>query len=93
MSHDSVHGSLSVILYVKGCEAMGYTISYHTGGDKAHQRHNRRDERTVSKEAHIRPHGDFEVRIDENLQDAYKRLFQAAVDEYNRKQRRSALTV
>ena len=68
---------------------MGYTISYHTGGDKAHQRHNRRDERTVSKEAHIRPHGDFEVWIDENLQDAYKRLFQPAVEDYNRKQRRS----
>lgn len=68
---------------------MGYTISYHTGGDKAHQRHNRRDERTVSKEAHIRPHGDFEVWIDENLQDAYKRLFQTAMEEYNSKQRRS----
>lgn len=89
MSHDSVHGSLSVILYVKGCEAMGYTISYHTGGDKAHQRHNRRDERTVSKEAHIRQNGDFEVWIDENLQDAYKRLFQPAVEDYNKKQRRS----
>ncbi len=68
---------------------MGYTISYHTGEIRRISAITVVMKEPVSKEAHIRQNGDFEVWIDENLQDAYKRLFQPAVEDYNKKQRRS----
>ena len=64
------------------------TISTHNGSTFS-QEHNRRDIAVVSKESHIRPNGEYEVWRDESVRDAYHRLFDQALQEYNDKQTRA----
>lgn len=64
------------------------TISTHNGSDVSRQ-HNIRDERVVSKEKHIDPNGWHEVWLDIPPKDAYKEVFNDAVIEYNKKQKRN----
>ena len=67
---------------------MGVTISTHNGSAVARE-HNIRNPKVVSKEAHIKPNGKFEIWHDEKPRDAYNRLFGQALEEYNNKQKRS----
>lgn len=67
---------------------MGVTISTHNGSAVARE-HNIRNPKVVSKEAHIKPNGKFEIWYDEKPRDAYNRLFGQALKEYNNKQKRS----
>ena len=67
---------------------MGVTISTHNGSAVARE-HNIRNPKVVSKEAHIKPNGKFEIWHDEKPRDAYKRIFGQALEEYNNKQKRS----
>ncbi len=68
---------------------MAYTISIHNQGSAAHRDHNIRNPKIVDKEAHIEKNGIFEIWKDEKPQDAYKRLFDEAVRQYNEKLRES----
>jgi len=63
---------------------MAYTISFHHGSERVVP-HNRRDRQN---EAHIDPNGIHQTWVDENISDAYDRLFGAALGEYNAKQKR-----
>lgn len=63
------------------------TISTHLGS-AAHQAHNNREERVVSKEPHIDRDGIHETWIHEPVRHAYDRLFGQAVKEYNENQSR-----
>lgn len=65
-----------------------YTISTHNGS-KVSQRHNRRDRKITDKEKHINPKGSYEVWKDEDEKEAYHRLFDASLKEYNDKQKRA----
>lgn len=67
-----------------------YTIATHVGTKIARQ-HNIRDKRITDKEAHIDPLGKHEVWFNCNLteQEAYHKLFDSAVEEYNAKQKRN----
>ena len=67
---------------------MGVTISTHNGSAVARE-HNIRNLKVVSKEAHIKLNGKFEIWYDEKPRDAYNRLFGQALEEYNNKQKRS----
>ncbi len=67
---------------------MGVTISTHNGSAVARE-HNIRNPKVVSKEAHIKLNGKFEIWHDEKPRDAYNRLFGQALEEYNNKQKRS----
>ena len=67
---------------------MAYTVSVHNGTKIAIE-HNRRNEKIVSKEPHINPDGEHENWIDENIRQAYKRIFGEAQQEYNERQRRA----
>ena len=64
-----------------------YTISTHNGSTVARD-HKTRNRRITDKEGHIDPNGIYEVWHDERPQDAYSRLFGAAVQRYNAKQKR-----
>lgn len=64
------------------------TITVHNGHE-ARQRHNRRDPAVVRAEDHIRPDGHYEIWYDEDEAKAYHRLFDAAQDEYNARQKRA----
>lgn len=66
---------------------MSYTISTHVG-HKLSAAHNRRDESSVKDREHIDRTKKHEVWKDEKVTDAYKRIFDAAVKEYNSKQKR-----
>lgn len=66
---------------------MGFTIATHNGSVVARE-HNIRNEKVVSKENHIDPHGEHETWVDEKPREAYKRLFGGAVERYNSKQNR-----
>lgn len=66
---------------------MKYTISTHVG-HKLSAAHNRRDESSVKDREHIDRTKKHEVWKDEKVTDAYKRIFGAAVKEYNDKQKR-----
>ena len=66
---------------------MGVTISTHNGTSVSRQ-HNIRNPKVVSKEPHIDPNGLHETWVDEPIQQAYDRLFGAALAEYNAKQTR-----
>lgn len=68
-------------------QTMGVTISTHNGTSVSRQ-HNIRNPKVVSKEPHIDPNGLHETWIDEPIQQAYDRLFGAALAEYNAKQTR-----
>lgn len=63
------------------------TISTHNGST-AHQAHNIRAEKVVSKEEHIDPNGIHETWIHEPVREAYHRLFDESVARYNAKQTR-----
>ena len=69
---------------------MPYTIATHVGTKIARQ-HNIRDKRITDKEAHIDPNGKHEVWFNCNLteKEAYHKLFDSAVDEYNSRQKRN----
>ena len=67
---------------------MAVTISTHNGS-VAHRAHNIRDPRVVAKQEHIDPNGTHEVWRDEPPKQAYHRLFDKAVEEYNSRQTRS----
>lgn len=66
---------------------MGVTIATHNGS-KVCREHNIRNERVVSKEAHIDTNGVHEVWRDEKPREAYERLFGDACKAYNAKQSR-----
>lgn len=63
------------------------TISTHNGS-AAHRDHNVRNEKVVSKEAHIQENGHYEIWKDETPRQAYHKLFDKAVERYNAKQTR-----
>ena len=69
---------------------MPYTIATHVGTKIARQ-HNIRDKRITDKEAHIDPNGKHEVWFGCNLteKEAYHKLFDSAVAEYNSRQKRN----
>ena len=64
---------------------MAYTISTHNGS-KVSRQHNLRNPKVVSKQHHIRRDGVHETWIDKNPRQAYKELFGAAQEAYNKKQ-------
>ena len=64
-----------------------YSLSLHNGSTIARE-HNRRNERVCKKEKHIDLiNGKHENIIDIKIQDAYKELFDEALNEYNEKQK------
>lgn len=68
-------------------EDKNVTISTHNGS--AYRReHNKRNPLVVAKEDHIRLDGTFEIWKDESPQEAYKRIFGKALEEYNSRQKR-----
>lgn len=64
---------------------MTYTNSFHHGTEYV-PGHNRR---TLKNEAHINPEGKFEIWHDEDITQAYDRIFGEALQEYNAKQKRA----
>lgn len=66
---------------------MSYTLSVQNGS-QCNRSHNIRSEKTIMKEPHINPEGQFEIWHDEKEQDAYQRLFGLSVKRYNKKQTR-----
>ncbi|MBQ1658706.1 MAG: plasmid recombination protein [Clostridia bacterium] len=69
---------------------MAIRISTHNGSE-AHRAHNIRKDYVVSKQEHIDAQRSplNEIWADEAPQDAYQRIFGAAVEEYNQKQKRA----
>lgn len=63
------------------------TIATHNGSAVATE-HNRRNRDVTDNEKHIDPNGVFEIWADENPHDAYHRLFDTALKDYNAKQSR-----
>ena len=63
------------------------TITFHLGTTLS-QAHNVRDPKVTAKEPHIDPNGSHETLIHEDVEDAYKRLFDDALQEYNNKQKK-----
>lgn len=63
------------------------TIATHNGSAVS-QGHNRRDPKVTARDGHIDPNGHYEVWRDEPIRDAYHRLFDKAVDDYNSRQTR-----
>ena len=63
------------------------TITFHLGTTLS-QAHNVRDPKVTSKEPHIDPNGQHETLIHEDVESAYKRLFDDALSEYNEKQKK-----
>lgn len=63
------------------------TISVHNG-TSVHRAHNLRCSNVLGSQTHIDPNGIHETWYDESEADAYIRLFQDAVDEYNERQTR-----
>ena len=63
------------------------TITFHLGTTLS-QGHNVRDPKITAKEPHIDPNGSHETLIHEDVEDAYKRLFDDALQEYNNKQKK-----
>lgn len=66
---------------------MNVTIATHNGS-AAHRDHNIRNEKVVSKEAHIQENGHYEIWKDETPRQAYHKLFDKSVERYNAKQTR-----
>jgi len=63
------------------------TITFHLGTTLS-QAHNIRDPKVTAKEPHIDPNGQHETLIHEDVESAYKRLFDEALSEYNEKQKK-----
>ena len=68
--------------------AINCTISTHNGSE-AHRDHNIRNEKVVGKEAHIEKGGRYEIWLDESPRRAYHRIFDEAVEKYNKRQTRA----
>lgn len=69
-----------------------YTLSWHQGGEKnVHQAHNRREPHAVGKDSSIdsRLTPNNIILIDIPIRDAYHKLFDGSVSEYNSKTRAS----
>lgn len=66
---------------------MAYTISTHNGSQIAYD-HNIRNRKVTDKEKHIDPNGINEIWLNEKIRDAYHRIFDLALEEYNQKQTR-----
>ena len=66
---------------------MPYTISTQNGS-RLSREHNIRNPNVVRWENHIDPSGHYEIWKDEKIRDAYHRIFDKAVEEYNQKQKR-----
>lgn len=64
------------------------TISTHNGSVLS-QGHNRRDEKYTSKDGHVKKNGRIEIWKDEDIREAYSRIFGSAQEEYNAKQKRA----
>ena len=58
------------------------TIATHKG-NRVNRAHNRREARCVEKEPHIQKNGHFEIWVDEDPREAYKKLFDKHVEDYN----------
>ena len=63
------------------------TITFHLGTTLS-QAHNVRDPKVTAKELHIDPHGQHETLIHKSVESEYKRLFDEALSEYNKKQKK-----
>lgn len=63
------------------------TVATHNGSQVS-QAHNRRDRRVTDKESHIDKDGEFEVWLDVDVKQAYKKIFAKSVEEYNKTQKR-----
>ena len=74
--------------YQGGLNMAKVTISTHNGS-KVHQDHNMRNRKVTDKELHINKKGFFEIWENERVRDAYHRLFDKYVVDYNAKQKRS----
>lgn len=64
------------------------TISTHNGSQVS-QDHNMRNRKVTDKENHIDKNGIYEVWENERVRDAYHRLFDRYVNDYNAKQKRT----
>lgn len=64
------------------------TISTHNGS-AVRQAHNLRTKACVEKEPHINPDGVHETWQHETIREAYSRIFDEAVERYNRRQERA----
>lgn len=64
------------------------TISTHNGS-AVRQAHNLRTKACVEKEPHINPDGAHETWQHETIREAYSRIFDEAVERYNRRQERA----
>ena len=63
------------------------TITFHLGTTLS-QAHNVRDPKVTAKEPHIDPNGQHETLIHKSVESEYKRLFDEALSEYNKKQKK-----
>lgn len=61
------------------------TTAFHRG-TKVAQKHNARDQKVVAKEKHIDPNGEHETWLHIYSKEAFKRIFDDALKEYNAKQ-------
>lgn len=61
------------------------TTAFHRG-TKVAQKHNARDPKVVAKEKHIDPNGEHETWLHIYSKEAFKRIFDDALKEYNAKQ-------
>lgn len=66
-----------------------YSIS-NQNGPAVSRGHNIRDPRSIKNQEHIMEGGEFEIWHDEKPRDAYKRLFQESVNEYNARVKKSS---
>lgn len=83
----NIHTTSNTTNGKKGMVVMDNAITIAThNGSQAHRSHNIREPKVVSKESHIKPHGEFEIWQDEEPRQAYQRLFGKSVKEYNDKQ-------
>lgn len=75
-------------IFLKGSVTMLVTISTHNGTVVARE-HNIRNKKVVSKKKHLNLDGIHETWIDEPIWQAYERLFEESVKNYNDKQTRA----
>ena len=61
------------------------TTAFHRG-TKVAQKHNARDPKVVAKEKHIDPNGEHETWLHIYSKEAFKKIFDDALKEYNAKQ-------
>ena len=66
-----------------------YSIS-NQNGPAVSRGHNIRDPRSIKNQEHIKEGGEFEIWHDEKPREAYKRLFQDSVNDYNTRVKKSS---